>query len=94
MKNRKVKKEVAPEGPPCFAFGGGIPPLHATLLRSSRLTAEEYTELFATSPTKRRRDGPLPSPTPSKKGSTDEDEDEDEDEDPAEPAYETAQSAT
>ncbi|KAE8810780.1 hypothetical protein D1007_12504 [Hordeum vulgare] len=90
MKNRKVKKEGAPEGPPDFAFRGGIPPLQATSLQSRRLTAEEYTELFATSPTKRGCDGPLPSPTPSRKGSTDEDKDEDEDEDLAEPAYETA----
>ena len=88
MKNCKVKKEGAPVGPPGFSFRGGIPPLQATPLQSRRMTALEYTKLFATSPTKRRRDGPLPSPTPSRKGSTDEDEDEDED-----PACETAQSA-
>lgn len=94
-KNCKVKKEGAPVGPPDFSFRGGIPPLQATTLQSRHFTAEEYTLLFATSPTKRRRDGPLPSPTPSKKGITheDKDEDEDEDEDLAKPAYETAQSA-
>ena len=94
MKNNKVKKEGAPVISPGFAFRGGIPPLQAVPLQSRRLTAEEYTNLFATSPTKRRRDGPLPSPTPSRKGSTngDEDRDQDEDEDPTEPAYETAES--
>ena len=94
MKNIKVKKEGAPLISPGFAFRGGIPPLQAVPLQSRRLTAEEYTELFATSPTKRHRDGLLPSPTPSMKESSNEDEDtdKDEDEDPTQPAYETAQS--
>lgn len=90
MKNHKVKKEGGPEGRSRVAFRGGVPPLLETPIQSRHLTAEEYTKLFATSPTKRHRDGPLPSPTPLKEGSTDEDEDEDED--PAEPAYETQQS--
>ncbi|KAI4992117.1 hypothetical protein ZWY2020_041980 [Hordeum vulgare] len=89
MKTHKVKKEGAPGGQPAIAFRGGIPPLQATPIQSRRLTAEEYTELLTTSPTKRRCDGPLPSPTPLKEESTDEDENED----PAEPAYETEQSA-
>ena len=89
MKTRKIKKEGAPGGRSTFAFRGGVPPLQATPIQSRRPTAKEYTELLTSSPTKRHRDGPLPSATPLKE----EDVDGEEDEDPAELAYETEKSA-
>ncbi|KAE8782249.1 hypothetical protein D1007_44393 [Hordeum vulgare] len=84
MKNRKMKKEGAPEGRDGIATTGGVLPIMAVPLQSCRLTAEEYNELFAASPT-RRRDVRILSSTPLKE------EDTDEDEDPAEPTFETEQ---
>ena len=86
MQNRKVKKASAPEGRAAVATRGGVLPIQAVPLRSRRLTAEEYTEIFAASP-KRRRDVRILSSTPIKE------EDVDEDEDPVESAFETEQSA-
>ena len=86
MQNRKVKKAGAPEGRAAVATRGGVLPIQAVPLRSRRLTAEEYTEIFAASP-KRRRDVRILSSTPIKE------EDLDEDEDPVESAFETEQSA-
>ena len=86
MQNRKVKKASAPEGRAAVATRGGVLPIQAIPLRSRRLTAEEYTEIFAASP-KRRRDVRILSSTPLKE------EDTDEDEDPAELTFETEQSA-
>ena len=85
MKNRKVKKAGAPEGRSGVATRGGVLPIRAVLLQSRRLAAEEYNELFAASP-KRRRDVLILFSTPLKE------EDTDEDEDPAEPTFETEQS--
>lgn len=65
-------------------------PIQAVPLRSRRLTAEEYTEIFAASP-KIRRDVRILSSSPIKE--EDVDEDEDKDEDPVESAFETEQSA-
>ena len=90
MQNRKVKKAGAPEGRTAVAARGGVLPIQAVPLRSRRLTAEEYTEIFAASP-KRRRDVRILSSTPIKE--EDVDEDEDKDEDPVESAFETEQSA-
>ena len=86
MQNRKVKKAGAPEGRTAVATRGGVLPIQVVPLWSRRLTAEEYTEIFATSP-KRRRDVRILSSTPTKE------EDVDEDEDPVESAFETEQSA-
>ena len=55
MQNRKVKKAGTPEGRAAVATRGGVLPIQAVPLQSRRLTAEEYTEIFAASP-KRRRD--------------------------------------
>ena len=81
-----MKKAGALEGRVGVATRGGVLPIRAVPLQSRRLTSEEYTELFAASP-KRRRDVLLLYSTPLKE------EDTDEDEDHAEPTYETEQSA-
>lgn len=86
MQNHKLKKAGAPEGRTAVATRGGVLPIQVVPLRSRRVTTEEYTEIFAASP-KRRRDVWILSSTPIKK------EDVDEDEDPVESAFETEQSA-